>query len=177
MKRIFCTLGMVCLTWSLHAQGTVIFANYVWGVLDAPVFEADYVTRVAGPEYIAQLYAGPDSSSLAPVGPPVPFLSGAGAGYFLGGTRVIPTVAPGNVAAVQVRYFRTRALSGDIALTGVSLVTTGGGGSPPTLPANLVGLTSVAFPEPEPPTTLLALLAAGLLFQFRRSHDKPGHPT
>jgi hypothetical protein len=46
-------------------------------------------------------------------------------------------------------------------------VTTGGAGSPPSLPANLVGLTSFSL-VPEPSTYALLALGAAALFLRRR---------
>ncbi|MCZ7636635.1 MAG: chitobiase/beta-hexosaminidase C-terminal domain-containing protein [Verrucomicrobia bacterium] len=65
----------------LAPGGTVVLDNRVMDALDAPVLDADGVTRLAGPDFFAQLYAGIDAGALVPVGPVVPFLPGGGAGY------------------------------------------------------------------------------------------------
>lgn len=89
--------------------------------------------------------------SLSPVGNSVGFTTN---GYFSGGTRIIPDVAPGQVAYLQVRVWDQ--LSGtnyDLALSaggkaGVSSIfslTTGGSGMPPSLPPTLDGLTSFSL--------------------------------
>ena len=157
------------------AQGQVNFAARVTGLYDAPVF-VDTVggTKATGAAYMAQLYAGPSATTLAAIGAPVPFLTGTGAGYWRSGTAIIPTVAPGATASVQIRAWASaagatyeQALAGSGA-TGQSItlsVVTGGAGSPPSLPADLAGLTSFAITGggviPEP--SVLALGALGSL--------------
>ena len=135
-----------------------------------------YGEKLDGPRYMAELYAGTDILSLAPIGPPVPFLGGAGAGYFLGGTRAIPTVTPGGTATFEVRvwdsftgatwekaYVRARG--------GTFRVVTGGAGSPPSLPANLAGLKSFFLDVPEASTFALGVIgAAALLVKSRGNH-------
>jgi hypothetical protein len=151
------------------AQGTVNFSNFAPPLVDAPVFNVDGTTRM-GPDWNAILYAGPRADSLAPIGPPVSFLAGEGAGYFFGGTRVIDSVPPGATAFIDVRYWWSGSGSSwETALCrGVSntfSVVTGGAGEPPSLPSNLVGLQAVAILGgslaciPEPRTYLLGLLA------------------
>ncbi len=135
--------------------GTVIFANKViLDGIDAPVFDTDGTTKISGDGFVAQLYGGVSATAMAPAGKPRPFLTGAAAGYFDSELRVIPTVAPGAKAFVQVRAWE---LSGGVtyeeavgkgAKHGSSAtleVVTGGVGAPPSLPANLVGLKSFSL--------------------------------
>lgn len=145
--------------------GTVFFANRNLGLeLDAPVFDVDGTTRLAGDGFVAQLYAGPTAESLGPVGPPSPFRAGEGAGYFYSDTRSIPTVAPGAVAAIQVRawalsagatYEAAAASSGPHGASPTITVTTGNVGSPPSLPANLIGLASFRLQNTSAPSILV----------------------
>jgi hypothetical protein len=144
------------------------------------VLDVDGTTRLEGTAYWAQLFAGIDGSSLAAYGDPLNFRTGAGAGFFnttgVDTSRAIGTVAPGAVATVEVRAWEAAGgTSYDAALaggfkTGASAqiaVTTGGAGSPPSLPANLVGLTSFSL-VPEPSTYALLALGAAALFLRRR---------
>ncbi len=135
---------------SILQGGSVNFANRS-GSLDAPIFDIDGVTRVSGPNFRAQLYAGATVGSLAAVGNSVGFTTN---GYFSGGTRIIPDVAPGQLAYLQVRVWdRLSGTNYDLALSaggkaGASSIfslTTGGSGMPPTLPPNLEGLTSFSL--------------------------------
>jgi hypothetical protein len=57
--------------------------NRIPGVLDAPVYDFDGVTRLASAQFLATLYVsgkGPDS--LSPVGSPLYFGTGPNAGYW-----------------------------------------------------------------------------------------------
>lgn len=143
------------------AQGTINFANRVAGVVDAPMLDVGCVDKVSGPDAYAQLWAGPSADTMAAGGSPVAFRSGAGAGYWPSTALTIPTVAPGAVATVQVRWWKGAAgstyESAAIRLSGsIFSVKTGGDGSPPSPPGSLVGLTSFCIPEATP-------LAFGLL--------------
>ena len=68
-----------CATW---AQGVVTFQNFSPPVgIDAPVYDVDCETRLAGAGYSAQLYLGSMESALSPVSPVVTFREGTAAGY------------------------------------------------------------------------------------------------
>ena len=170
-RLFFLSFAIFSTLTSAFTQGTVNFANRVVGVLDAPVFVG--CERAEGPVYLVQLYAGPTSTQLGPIGDPVPFRSGVAAGYWTATARSIPTVSPGEEAAVQVRAWIASfgstfeaALSSDIDSVGVSeilKVRTGGDGIPPVLPGNLVGLDSILIGEcPEWNASILGILGAGL---------------
>jgi hypothetical protein len=115
MTKLLILFGMVVAGLGAYAQGSVQFANIAYGsggkVLDAPFFAEDCTTRIAGTEWMAQLWAGLGSNSLAAVGTGTPFLTGAGAGYFIGGVRTIPSIAPGSIAFVQVRFWDDTAVA------------------------------------------------------------------
>ncbi len=161
---------------SAQVGGTVICNNYSpLAGIDAPVFDSDGTNRVAGAAFLAQLYAGPDASHLAPVGGAVPFMTGTGAGYVdkgPGGNVVqIPSVEPGALAFVQMRAWESaRGADFETALAGggrcgrslVIQVQTGGAGSPPSVPAELVGLQSFTVGvEAVPPVLAIVSPLAG----------------
>lgn len=101
------------------AEGLLLFNNlYPSG----PGFERGWIIRTrfsflqldgpaSGSNYLAQLLAGRSSENLVPVGPPVSFRTGVGAGYFdpakdpTGLVRVVPTIDDknGGETYVQVR--------------------------------------------------------------------------
>jgi hypothetical protein len=183
MKRILAGIACLALSVGAFAQGTVLFSNTqsALGVAGgAPVFDVDGTTRLAGAEYLAQLFAGPDANSLQPWGVDAsPFRTGAGAGFWNPGadaTRVIGTVAPGAEATIVVRAWEAAGgTSFDAAVaagakwgeSAAFTVATGGVGAPPTLPSPLVGLTSFSL-VPEPSTYALLALGAAALFLRRR---------
>jgi NOL1/NOP2/fmu family ribosome biogenesis protein len=154
---------------SAQGQGTINFSNRVLGGgVNAPVFDVDGVTKLDGGAFVAQLYAGASADNLSPIGGAVSFFSGAGAGHFSGGTRIIPTVTPGGVAIVQVRvwasawgstYEAAWAAGGDTGVSEMFEVVTGGDGAPPSVPANLVGLKSFQLVAATPPTIPLQPLS------------------
>jgi len=181
MKKTLTTLVCLMAAVAAFAQGTVNFANLVGTALNTPVFHNDGTTRLAGNTFMAELLGGSSAGSLSSIGT-TPFLpAGPGAGYFLGGTRVITGVNEGALAFIQIRAWDTaRGASYALAFasgapdawgsSGIFSVTTGApNGSPPTTPATLVGLTSFQLnPVPEPSTFALAGLGAAALLLFRR---------
>jgi hypothetical protein len=91
----------------------------------------------AGAGFVAALYVGTNSDSLAPVGGTAVFVV---PGRFLGGTRSVPFIAPGQQAQIQVRvwnstvgatYEEAVALGGQHGASSVFSVTLGGGITPP----------------------------------------------
>ena len=183
MKRILAGIACLALSVGAFAQGTVVFSNTqnALGVPGgAPVFDVGGVVRLEGAAYLAQLFAGPNADSLQPWGvDPSPFRTGAGAGFWNPGadsTRIICTVAPGAVATIVVRAWEAaggtsfdaaKAAGAKWGESTAFTVTTGGVGSPPSLPAPLVGLTSFSL-VPEPSTYALLALGAAALFLRRR---------
>ncbi len=161
-QRLFVPLffsSLLFLAPGAQAQGTVNFSNrFIADSIDAPVTDTDGVTRLSGDAFLAQLYAGPSSASLAPVGPPIPFRTGTAAGYIdvvnHDSMRFIPTVAPGAKASVQMRvwakaqgttYEQALAKAGKTGASAILTLTTGGAGSPPSLAANLIGLKTFSL--------------------------------
>lgn len=149
-------------------NGTVNFATKVTGIVDAPVSDLDGTTLLEGPAYLAQLYAAPTADRLAPVGPPVPFRTGIAAGYIPAEERSIPTIPPGGRAFVQVRVWESTAgetfeeavaRNSKVGLSKVLELVTGNAGSPPTLPAYLVGLEAFHLQLGTAPVILTAPVA------------------
>jgi len=182
MKKLLLVAACTVASLAALAQGTVNFNNSPGSVggTGAPIFADDGVTKLAGTGFMAILYAGPDAGSLTAIGSAVAFRTGAGAGFLTTAdpARTIATVAPGAVAQIQVRAWENTSgtiTSWDLAVAGgvktgmstIFAVTTGGAGSPPSLPANLVGLTSFNL-VPEPATYALLALGAGALLIRRR---------
>ena len=93
----------------VFGQGQIGFVNrsQVAGI-DAPVFDVDCVTRLAGAAYLAQVYAGLAPDSLRPVGIIQPFRTGTAAGYIH--TYAITVEAQhGTVVYAQLRAWEARA--------------------------------------------------------------------
>jgi hypothetical protein len=134
--------------------GQVVFQNLLTGGVgtpNAPVFDLDGTTPLSGAAFVAQLYAGPSTSLLRPIGSPVPFQSGLQAGFFRGGVVAIPGVAPGTSGSFQVRvweaatgpsYEVARASGGKVGRSGILTLTPS---TPPSLPIGLAGLGSFSL--------------------------------
>lgn len=133
----------------------LVFSNHDPGAdLDAPVFDVDGTTRLAGAGFVAQLWAGATAETLAPISEPVPFLSGGDAGYWESGWQssvTIPGLAAGAPTVVQVRVWEVatgagfeaaRAAGGRVGVSPIFEVTTGGAGAATAWPTALSGLTS-----------------------------------
>ena len=127
----------------------ISFSN---GVLQQKVYDLDGTTPLAGDRYLAQLYAGPTAGGLAPIGAAIPFNTGNIAGYWRGGIRNVASVVPGDSAYARVHVWETgrgrtfeeaRSAGSKVGTSAVIFIpTTGGSGSPPSLPAVLTGLTA-----------------------------------
>jgi hypothetical protein len=183
MKKILTTLVCLLAVVAAYAQGTVNFANIVGTTLNQPITLADGTTRLDGPTFMAELLGGASAGSLVPIAT-VGFNPGGGAGYFLGGTQIIPGVPGGEVAFIQVRAWNTAAganyaaafaagtggMENAYGISTVFSVATGNpNASPPGTPAALVGLQSFSLnPIPEPSTFVLAGLGFASLLLFRR---------
>lgn len=183
MKKTLTTLVCSLAAVAAFAQGTVNFANLVGTTLNQPIFLSDGTTRLSGATFQAELLGGSSSLSLSIIGA-TPFLSGGGAGYFLGGTRVITGVSEGALAFIQIHVWSTAfgatyaaALANPLSAQGnawgsssIFSVTTGAPtASPPTTPATLVGFQSFQLNAvPEPSMIALAGLGALSLLLFRR---------
>ena len=120
-------VGLVVATLTAVAQGLVQvdFRNYIPGVLDAPVFYPDGVTRVGnnGDNFSehATLYfgtAGTAEGSLAAVGAATFFQGATNLGYWDPGTVTLPGVRLGDRVSVQVRVWEYGGWIDDIQFIG-----------------------------------------------------------
>ena len=181
-------------------QGTVRFENKIGTIVDTPFFD-DQGVRLEGPSYVAQLYYWRIGEGFLTAGIPVPFATNDYSGYFFGSTVILPFVGVGLPAWVQVRAwhigggtsFEQAALAG--AWTGLSEVlfvphTGDPWASPPTIPAQLIGLKypgsplllrqpqsqSVRSPGPGLPTgeraTLSVIASSGVEMAYQW-HQQP----
>lgn len=123
-------------TWQAAAQGTVNFANAAAGV-NARVVLADGGAIAEGPQWQAELLLVTLDGSSQRVGAPVPLQSADLAGYFFGGSMVVPGIGAGSDATLRVRAFDT--IGKAEVFSNPVKVTLGGGKMPPP---NLVGLGS-----------------------------------
>ncbi len=205
----------VSAVWSLPATlavtetnlggGTIDFRNYnFWsGVtnLNAPIFDVDGVTGLAGSHYVAQLYAGPSLDKLRAAGQPTPFQTGFYAGYFVPQILTLANVPPGNDVVMEVcawdasygtSYEQARANGGKFGKSGVLHTAAGGGDQPPQ---TLQGLQSfslqaglpyfqagtITFVEQQPPNTMVWALhgqpgSLYLIEKSERSTETVWHP-
>lgn len=181
-QKLVLLMALVLSTASIMAQGTVNFQNFGPGV-NSIVRGPDNTTPLDGAAYRADLYWAlgtvTDANALASAGFSVPFQSGAGAGYFLGGVLGIPgtSVDGGQVVTVQIRAWRladgatwsaaSTNPNGQFGGGNLFQVTTGGGPTPPpfftaSTPFQITGIV------PEPSTFVLAGLGVASLLLFRR---------
>lgn len=92
------------------AQGTVFFANRVAPTY-VPVYDVDGTTPLSGTGFSVQLFAGTQNTgenALTPVGSPLSFRTGTTGtpptvGTWAGTQEIIPGVAGGAIATMQVR--------------------------------------------------------------------------
>ena len=97
---------------STNGGGAVRFANrFIQGFFtnSVPVFDIDGNTKLSGSNYVAQLYAGDSGATLRAVGTPRTFGTGFDAGILLPQTVVLPTIASGSTAVLQVRAWQANA--------------------------------------------------------------------
>ena len=180
MKRLFFFLVASAEVIMAHAQGTVNFINIFGNSVNAPVYMSDGVTPLSGPQFMAELFAGPSQSSLASIAT-TGFIPSAG-GYYNGGTQYINSVLPGTTAWVQVDVWntasgatfaeaKTSGLPNSWWQSSVFTVITGGGFQGP-MPAILTGLgNSPVYLNSVPEPSMLGFLGLGmavLLLRIRR---------
>ena len=192
MKKIL-TIGLLGLAMVLNVkgQGQVDFRN---SNLTSPsgrfVYDIDGTTKIAGPNYVAQLYFSTtlNGSYTAVADPVAPFRAvGAGDGYWnpgasfirnlpgtVGNQNVFLLVRVWNLANGATYDLAKNASSGNISnplATGFAYTTGGdpGNGNPSTTAgamSNFQGFNVV--PVPEPSTIALGILGAGSLLFLRR---------
>ncbi len=167
---------------SSWSQGNLVFANSADIGVDAPIYDVDGTTPLAGSGFLAELYATAPGGVLQPVTDSItPFSTRDAAGYFLPLEVAIPGVPAGHTATVQVVAWRASdgptfaaanhsgAHIGESATFDVGPLTSMGP-PPDPLPAFLVGLQSFSLHVvvPEPSVFALGLLGGSLLALGRR---------
>jgi len=182
-----CILGAFCVVASAvlsEAQGTINFVNLQPGVgLNAPVYEADGVTKCSGPQFTAELLVGTAANNLASVAT-TGFLTGTSAGYYDAGTQTINSISIGNPAWVQVRVWNIASGSSFIQAQASGLpnswwassaftVALGGGTINPNPPAALTGLgNSPVYLNSVPEPSVLGLLGLGAAAALSRNRRR-----
>ncbi len=181
MKKSLLILGLCLVTSGLYAQGTVNFNNRVLASgVSAPVLQDGGAAANSG--FVGQLWYS-NAGTWAAVGAALPFRDGAGASFLnttgASTSRDLLGVVPGTLATIQMRAWSatygtyTEAMNGAVGtqygLSPELTLLTGGAGSPPGLPADLVGLQGFTMTTvvPEPSVIMLGIAGAGLLW-FRR---------
>jgi hypothetical protein len=174
--KLFPTVLLICAgSVQAWAQGQISFGNrFSIAGIDAPVFDTDCATRLAGAAYLAQVYAGRTPDSLSPVGWVMPFRTGERAGYIYGVAITIPN-AIADLVYTQLRAWEARAgASFEEAVAaggkyGVSNIVPMWTVMPPGTPNVPYGLQSFCLvPEPEARTLLALGGGLGLLAARRR---------
>jgi hypothetical protein len=180
MKHIALALTAVLAAVSSYAQGTVNFQTKSGTAVDAPV---RYGGQLAGSAYMGQLYAQIGVGlPFAAIGTPLPFRSDAGIGYITAGGAVpVPGAGGGTAASIKLVAWASslgatyeevvaKGLGGFNESAPIAIANLGGGGTPPSPAANLIGLQGfeIATIVPEPAIAALGLLGAGLLLIRRR---------
>lgn len=168
--RTCCLLLLVCcLTVPAWSQGQIAVGNRVTIYdIDAPVFDSDCATRLAGSAYRAQAYVGLTSDSLTPLGVSVTFRTEAAAGYIATYALTLPGVEAGTLVYFQLRAWEARA--GDTyeaafasgSKHGRSNVVPVIPTAPPATDGFPVGLQSFCL-VPEPSSIALGVIGGGLL--------------
>jgi hypothetical protein len=170
MKKTILAIVSVIATVSVMAQGTINPSSTPSAIGSEQRITLQDGTPLEGDAYQVQIWVGTDAASIAPVGETYSFLSGGGAGFFRGtDALVVPNIPGGTEVTVVVQAFdaATPFIEGLSAPFTVKLGNEVIAGAPPTLPANLVGLTAFSL-IPEPTTMVLSLLGASVLLLRRR---------
>jgi hypothetical protein len=174
MKKLIVAAVVGLTAYAALAQGQFTFGNRVTAAgIDAKVFLPGGVTPLDGAAYWAQAYIGTDPGSLAAVGAPLEFRTGAAAGYITSTGITVPGIAVGTSVTVVMRAWEAaKGATYEAAVAGggiygssnpVTLTLSG----PPATPANMVGLQSFSL-VPEPSTMALGVLGVAALLLRRR---------
>src|SRR6516162_6059584 len=107
MKMFAISLLALSLHFAVRAQGTLEFQNVNAAAgVNAPIYQADGVTKLSGSQFTAELLVGLSASSLSSIAT-TGFLTGNGAGYFMAPVQTVPNTSPGVSAFVQVDVWNT----------------------------------------------------------------------
>ena len=181
MKKLLISGLLIITTASAFAQGSVNFRNNVLPGGNRLVYLGDPSANIplVGTNYVAELWAGTDAASLAPVSGSISrFLEPTTTlpGTWRGKTLILPIGGVGVPITLQVRVwdasvYTTYAASAAAGYGGSSTPFTYIQGIPfgPPTDTWMVGFTSFGVvPIPEPTTILLSLLGAGAFLLRRR---------
>ena len=188
MKKLVITLALASMTAAgAFAQGTMVFENYFGSgnANNAPVKLSDGVTLATGSAYLADFIYGTSAGTVTTDGGIAkPFSSGAGAGFFLGGTQNIGAAA--GTYFLEVVVWQASAGASWAAATGgtglaanytgtqygigniFSIAAPASPAVPPTFSGLITPLTLQATISPEPATLAISGLGAAALLMFRR---------
>jgi hypothetical protein len=174
MKRLLVAAALGLTAVAALAQGQFNFGNRVTVAgIDAKVFD-NSGAALEGTAYWAQAYVGMDAGSLAPVGSPVNFRTGAAAGYISSAIVTVDGIAGGTAVQLQMRAWEASggnsyeaalaagALVGESNVIPITLQVA------PNTPPDMVGLTSFNL-VPEPSTMALGVLGVAALLLRRRN--------
>ena len=167
--------GAILAVAETFVPGFIYFANLAHETnslnsVDAPIFDVDGITKIAGDQFRALLAAGPTIGSMAAMGPIAEFQTGSAAGYFESKTVATTNVPAGQTAYVQVRvwdqatgatYELAQAYGGKYGASPIFQVETGGAGSPPSRPALLTGLQSFSLNQGVAASLQTSVITAG----------------
>jgi len=173
MKRTLAAIAALMISATGYSQGTFIFNNRDTGDgIDAKVVDTTGAGVSAG--FTAQVFLV-NGTSVTPLLPSTTFRTGAAAGYVNAPTDpiTVPGVAGGSTATLRMVAFNGSAYNDPSStVQGASkdfTITLGGGGSPPSTPAPMVGLTGfTVVGVPEPATIALGVLGLGALLIRRK---------
>lgn len=175
MKSTLLALAALLSAGSALAQGTINFTTLSSSAgINAQIKVQEpgqAAVPVAGPEWNGQLLFAPAGGAFKAVDVAQPFRTGAAAGYILKGAVTVAGVAAGTAGQATLIAFKGASFDAAGAYRGESSaipLTLGGVGTPPSLPANLVGLQGFTIVVPEPSMVALGLLGASLLVIRRK---------
>ncbi len=181
MKSLVPIAIFVASSVSAIAQGTVIFSNDVYPAVQAPVFQADRVTALAGSQFQAELLAGPSEVSMASIAT-TGFLS---QGYFFGGVQYINSVVPNQLTWIQIRVWDTASgasflqaqASGRLNSWWQSAVFTVNPGAfqLPAVPLMGLGTSPVYLNIPEPSAVALVGIAGLMALVYPRRRNRSNY--
>jgi hypothetical protein len=111
MKSFWSLIVALVVSTSASGQGEIAFKNRIPDLgIDAPVFDTDCQTRLAGTAFLVQGYGGLTPGTLQPLGEIVEFNTGIGAGYMIGPTGGnIPGAINGTIVYAQLRAWQASA--------------------------------------------------------------------